>query len=390
MTRELPSNPATRAIAPYPMERLVALKSSLVSRGVRVHDFGTGDPIEPTPTFLREAFLRAVPEVSQYPTISGRAELRRAIAGYLERRFRVRVDPDREVLPTSGSKEALFHLPMAFVDPHGSRRGIGFLEPCYAVYRLGALACGGEPIAFELREDDRFHFRPDLPGRVPAETESRLALLFINFPQNPTGAQMSREELARAAAWARERGILLAADECYCDVHGGEPAPSLLEVAREGVLVFHSLSKRSGMTGYRQGFIAGDPSLIDTYRAFRAGVGVAPHEPGQAAATLAWADGAHAEERRGVFEAKRRLFLEFFREAGIEVVASESAILYLWIRVPRGLSSAAYAEQLAASGIVLSPGTDFGAAGEGFARLALVPAIEGCRRAIQAWRESLR
>ncbi|HKE01245.1 MAG TPA: aminotransferase class I/II-fold pyridoxal phosphate-dependent enzyme [Planctomycetota bacterium] len=386
----LPFRSAVRELAPYPMERLASLRADLRTRGVEVHDFGTGDPIEPTPAFLREAFLRAVPEVSQYPTVAGRPELRRAIAGYLERRFGVRVDPDREVLPTSGSKEAIYHLPSAFIEPGGARRGVGFLEPCYPVYRLGAIGAGAEPVRLELRAEDGFVFRPDLPGRVPADAEKKLAILWINSPHNPTGSQMTREELARVAAWARERGILLAADECYGDVHGGDPPPSLLQVAREGVLVFHSLSKRSGMTGYRQGFLAGDRALVADYRSARAGIGVAPHEPGQAAATLAWSDDAHAEARRRVFEEKRALFLAFFREVGIEVVASRSAILYLWIRIPRDTTTAGYAEHLANSGILVSPGTDFGAAGKGFVRLALVPTIDGCKRAIEAWKRTLR
>ncbi|MBL8694956.1 MAG: succinyldiaminopimelate transaminase [Planctomycetes bacterium] len=386
---ELTSNPALRSLAAYPMERLHALKADLRKRGVPIHDFGTGDPIEPTPAFLREAFLRAVPEVSQYPTVSGKPELRRAIAGYLDRRFGVTVDADREVIPTSGSKEAIYHLPQSFIDPRSARRGVAFLEPCYAVYRLGALFGGAEPIALKLRAEDGFLFRPDLPGRVPDDIAARIAILWINYPHNPTGAQMTKDDLARTAAWCAERGILLASDECYCDVYGGEPAPSVLQVARQGVLAFHSLSKRSGMTGYRQGFVAGDPELVAQYKAARAGFGVAPHEPGQEAARLAWSDSTHAEERRQVFLAKRRLFMEFFLEAGIEVVASRSAILYLWIRVPQGMTSMDYAMKLAQFGIVISPGTDFGDAGEGFARLALVPTLEGCHAAIDAWRRAL-
>jgi succinyldiaminopimelate transaminase len=385
----MPANPLVREVASYPMERLHALKNELRSRGVTIHDFGTGDPIEPTPAFLREAFLRAVPEVSQYPTISGKPELRRAIAGYVKRRFAVELDPEREVIPTSGSKEAIFHLPMGFIDIKNPRRGVAFLDPCYPVYRLGALFCGAEPVRLTLRAEDQFKFRPDLPGRVPAEAEAKIAILWINYPHNPTGAWMSKAELERVAAWARERGILLACDECYCDVHAGDPAPSMLQIARKGILVFHSLSKRSGMTGYRQGFCAGDPELIAAYKAARAGIGVAPHEPGQMAAIAAWGDDAHAESRRKVFEAKRKLFLAFFAEAKIRVVASESAILYLWIAVPGGIKSQQYAEKLAAAGIVISPGTDFGEAGEGFARLALVPTLDGCARAIEAWRKVL-
>lgn len=387
--RDLPANPATRLLATYPMERLHALKNDLRSRGITIHDFGTGDPIEPTPAFLRDAFIKNVPLVSQYPTISGVPALRQAICKYIKRRFGADLDPEREVIPSSGSKEAIYHLPSAFVDPRGARRGVAYLEPCYAVYRLGALFAGAELLPLTLRAEDGFLFRPDLPGRVPKEIEDKIAILWINYPHNPTGAQMSQKELARAAAWARERGILLACDECYCDVHGGDPAPSMLQVARDGILVFHSLSKRSGMTGYRQGFVAGDPNLIATYKAVRAGIGVAPHEPGQHAAIAAWSDDSHAEERRRVFEAKRNLFLQFFKNASISVVASESAILYLWIAAPKNVNSRDYAASLAEAGIIVSPGTDFGAAGEGFVRLALVPTLDGCAQAIEAWRKLL-
>ncbi|MBI3817995.1 MAG: aminotransferase class I/II-fold pyridoxal phosphate-dependent enzyme [Planctomycetes bacterium] len=387
--RELPSNPATRLLATYPMERLHDLKNSLRARGITIYDFGTGDPIEPTPAFLREIFIKSVPTVSQYPTIGGMPTLRASIGKYIKKRFGVDLDPEREIIPSSGSKEAIYHLASAFIDPRGARRGVAYLEPCYAVYRLGALFAGAEPIALGLRDDDKFYFRPDLPGRVPKDAGDKIAILWINYPHNPTGAQMDLAGLRRAADWARERGILLACDECYCDVHGGNPAPSMLQAAREGILVFHSLSKRSGMTGYRQGFVAGDPKLIATYRAVRAGIGVAPHEPGQHAAIAAWSDEAHAEERRKVFAAKRDLFLTFFAGAGIRVVASESAILYLWIAVPAGMNSQQYALKLAETGIVISPGTDFGAAGEGFARLALVPDLDGCRKAIETWRKCL-
>ncbi|MFN0205797.1 MAG: aminotransferase class I/II-fold pyridoxal phosphate-dependent enzyme [Planctomycetota bacterium] len=385
--RPLPYNPATKQLATYPMERLHALKNDLRARGIPIHDFGTGDPIEPTPAFLKEAFLAAVPVISQYPTVSGIPALRKSISNYLKRRFDINIDSETQILPTSGSKEAIYHLPSAFIDPHGERRGVAFLEPCYPVYRLGGLFAGAEIINLTLRAEDQFHFRPDLPGRVPKEVEDRIAILWINYPHNPTGAQMSKDGLARVAAWARERGILLASDECYCDVHGGTPAPSILQVATEGILALHSLSKRSGMTGYRQGFVAGDPNLIATYKSVRAGVGVAPQEPGQHAAVAAWSDGEHSEQRRRVFEAKRNLFLQFFREHNIKIAASESAILYLWIAVPAGMTSVQYASRLAEGGIVVSPGTDFGAAGEGFVRLALVPTIDGCRAAIEAWKK---
>jgi acetylornithine aminotransferase len=177
---------------------------------------------------------------------------------------------------------------------------------------------------------------------------------------------------------------VLASDECYADVYFGAPPPSILEVARENVLAVHSCSKRSGMTGYRSGFVAGDPDLVAVLRAFRSHPGVSQPDFVAAAATAAWSDDRHAAERRELFRAKRDRFAAFFREHGLEAGAAE-ATLYLWVKVPAGGTSAGYALRLLDEGIVVAPGTAFGA-GEGYVRVALVPTLEECDAAIEAWR----
>ena len=214
---------------------------------------------------------------------------------------------------------------------------------------------------------------------------SRTLLFWVNSPHNPTGAVAPRDYLERVGAAARRHGFVVVSDECYADVYFGEPPLSMLQVQVENVLAVHSCSKRSGMTGYRSGFVAGDADLVAVLKRMRAHPGVASPDFVSAAATAAWGDDAHPAERRELFRAKRELFLAFFRERGLEVGGSEAG-LYLWVRVPAGLTSEAYALRLLEQGIVVAPGTAFGA-GEGYVRVALVPALDDCRLAVEAWRE---
>jgi acetylornithine aminotransferase len=195
-----------------------------------------------------------------------------------------------------------------------------------------------------------------------------------------------RDYLARVGEAALRHGFIVASDECYADIYFGAPPPSMLEAQVENVVAVHSCSKRSGMTGYRSGFLAGDPDLLAGLRTLRSHPGVASAEFVPAAAAAAWADDAHPAERREIFRAKRDRFLRFFAEHGLETDASE-ATLYLWVRVPAGESAESYALRLLEAGIVVAPGTAFGA-GEGYVRVALVPALAECDEAIEAWRRT--
>jgi acetylornithine aminotransferase len=224
----------------------------------------------------------------------------------------------------------------------------------------------------------------DVPRQVLDETR----LIWVNYPHNPTGKVVGRDYYARLAARCGERGIVLASDEAYVDLAYDAEAASVLEVATTGVLAFFSLSKRSGMTGYRSGFVAGDPELIALYRKYRAFMGVAGAEFVQGAAAAAWSDDAHAAERKAIFKAKRDLVLPALRRFGYEVRASEGTI-FLWLRVPpegrdRG-DAHAHAARLLEAGILVSPGDAFGPGGEGYVRVALVPPLDACRRALAVW-----
>lgn len=371
-------NPWLSAQPDNPMVRLDAVLQELRAAGKEVFDFGVGDPQEPTPAFIVDALKAAVPAISQYPRVMGTPALRGAIAGYLQRRFGVTLDPDREILPSSGAKEAIFHLPQLLIDPHGERRVVLYPDPGYPIYERGAAFAGGEP--HPLRSEGGF---PNL-DELPATLLSRTAIFWICTPHNPTGAVASRDYLAALARLAARFGFVVASDECYADLYFEAPPPSILEVSRHQVLAFHSLSKRSGMTGMRSGFMAGDPDLIGALKRFRPAIGTASPEFVQAAAAAAWGDDRHVEERRVTFAAKRALFLKLFSDLGLS--ASGDAGLYLWLRCPSA-DDEGYARRLATGcGIVLQPGSYLGEGGRGQLRLALSPTLERCRTAVDAWR----
>jgi acetylornithine aminotransferase len=282
------------------------------------------------------------------------------------------------VVPATGAKESIFHLPLAFAG--GRRRKVVMPDPGYPTYEVGARFAGLEPVKVALREAHRFLVEPEALG--PALLDQTL-IFWLNTPHNPTGATAPRDYLERLGRAALRHGFLVASDECYADLWFDERPLSMLQVQHENVLCIHSCSKRSGLTGYRSGFVAGDPDLVARLKRMRSHPGVASPDFVTAAAVAAWSDDAHAEERRLVFKQKRDRLARFFASHGLEVHGSD-ATLYLWVKVPAGRTSAGYAAALLEEGIVVAPGTAFGA-GEGYVRVALVPRLEECDRAIEAW-----
>ncbi len=370
----------------YPIATIQARARDRRDAGLPVVDFSIGDPREPTPEFIRQAMVDAVPEVSQYPTSGGLAAFRSAVAGYVGRRFGVAVDPDTQVLPASGAKEAIFSTPLAFVD-RDAGDAVVYPTPGYPIYERGARFAGAEAIPIRLGGD--FVLRA---GDIAEEVWERAAMVWTNSPHNPTGAVTERDDLAALYQRAREVGALLLSDEAYGDVYEEtaypEGPPSLLEVtgsAADGAIVYFSLSKRSGMTGYRSGAMVGDAEAIAALRALRSSTGTASPEFVQSAAIAAWGDDAHAEERRKIFAEKRRILRAAFDDLGLEVVAS-TAGLYLWVAVDDDMEAT---ERLLDEGVVVSPGRFFGPGGEGYLRLALVPTLDECGAAADTLRSVL-
>jgi succinyldiaminopimelate transaminase len=371
------------SLKPYPKTRLDAKKAELAARGVRLFDFGTGDPGDVTPEFIRRALIDAVPEVSEYASYVGTDELRSAAADYMQRRYGVELDPGTEVLATAGSKEAVFHMPMILVENGSERDTVVYGLPGYSVFEISSYFAEARAHPVVLTAEDRYLLTPELVGD---EVLARTALVFLNYPHNPTGQEMPPEGYASWVAAQREHGFVIVSDEVYADVYFGDPPRSLLEFGRQGCLAMHSLSKRSGMTGYQSGFLAGDPEVIATLRRFRAAMGVSSPAFIQAAAAAAWREPRHVEERLAVFAEKRNALLEVLRARGVDVYPA-SAGLFLWVAVPEGTTDVEYAERLLERGIVVSPGSHFGEGQERFVRLALVPSADECRAVADHWPE---
>ena len=369
-------NPVLADLGSSPMADIHDRARAMRTQGVALIDFSIGDPREPTPEFIPAALRDAIPEISQYPTTAGMAETRQAVAGYVLRRFGRTVDPSTQVIPTAGAKEAIFSTPLAFLDRAG-RRTVVYASPGYATYERGTKLAGGVP--FEVRLSGDFRFRA---STIPPEIWDEAVLVWINSPHNPSGAVSTREELQEFYDTARASDTLLCADECYADVYVDDPPASVLDVADSeltGVLSFLSLSKRSGMTGYRAAAIVGDSAAVGVLKNLRSATGTASPEFVQAAAIAGWNDDAHVSPRREVFAAKRAVLRDVFASHGYPTVASDAG-LYLWVEVD---DDEAMARDLLEHHIVVSPGRVFGHGGEGHIRLALVPTLEECREAVE-------
>ena len=359
-------SPTLAGMATYPFVRLEEARQRLLADGVQVIDFGKGDPNEPTDPIIRQALVAALPERSPYPLAQGLPELRRAAADWCGRRFGVMVDPDTEIVPTYGSKEAIFSLAQV-LDTVG--RTVVFGEPAYPVYERGALFAGARVRTLPLVRERRF--LPDL-DELPDDT----ALVWVNYPHNPTGAAAPLSFYEQLAELAAERGFVVASDEAYSELWFEEPPPSALQVSdRSRVVVFHTLSKRSSMTGYRSGFVAAPPEIVAALKAYRPTVGTAPQEFVQRASVVAWNDERHVEETRARYRAKRDVMIPAIEAKGWEIVAS-GATMYLWVVGPDPA-------ELLERGIIVSPGEMFGPSGAGYVRFALVPTLEECRRAAE-------
>lgn len=376
------TNPVLDRLGSYPIAELQEKARAMRAAGRPLIDFSVGDPREPTPGFIPDALKASIPTVSQYPTTAGLPELRRAVADYVHRRFGVEIDPDLNVLPTAGSKEAIFSAPLAFVD-RAAGDAVVWATPGYPIYERGALLAGAEGHPVTLSND--FILRPE---QIPDPIWDRASIVWTNYPHNPTGALASRAEVEAMYRKARDTDTWLMGDECYVDLYEDEPPPSVLEVADAGLagaLSFLSLSKRSGMTGYRSAVVVGDARAINALRALRTSTGTASPEFVQGAAIAAWADDEHVAQRREIFSAKRAVLKAAFEDLGYRVVASRAG-LYLWVRVDDDVAVAA---RLLAGGVLVSPGSAFGAGGEGFVRLALVPTLEDSEHAVEVLKKCL-
>ena len=351
------------------------------AQGREVLDLSIGDPDLPTPPFILDALAEHArdPRNHRYPTSAGLLQARRAIAAWFEQRFGVALDPAREIAILIGTKEGIGHFPLAALNP-GDEALIP--DPGYPVYVAGTTFAGATPVRVPIREAQGFLPRlADLDRLVRPRTR----LVSVNYPNNPTDATTPRSFYEEIAAWAVRRNVLVVSDAAYSELYYAEAPASLLSVpaARDRAIEFHSFSKTFNMTGWRIGFAAGAPALVEALVQLKANVDSGAPQAIQlaAAAGLASLD-VHGPALRGVYRERRDLALDTLRRLGCPIQTPGGAF-YLWGRVPEGESSMDFVSRVfEQTGILLTPGTGFGEEGEGWFRVALTSSVETLRRAL--------
>ncbi|WP_448584733.1 LL-diaminopimelate aminotransferase [Thermocrinis sp.] len=363
-------------LPPYLFAQIDRKKREKIAQGADVIDLGVGDPDIPTPKPVIEAMKRAVekPENHRYPSYEGMLSFRQAVASWYKRRFGVDLDPQKEVITLIGSKEGIAHFPLAFVNPGDV---VLCPDPAYPVYKIGTLFAGGEPYILPLKEEN--NFLPDFKS-VPKEVLKRAKIIWVNYPNNPTSAKATKEFYKELIEWAKENNIIVASDLAYSEIYFGEEKPiSILEIegAKDVAIEFHSLSKTYNMTGWRLGMAVGNEKLIAGLGKVKTNVDSgqfqAIQEAGIAALNMPEQE---VQNIRDIYRERRKVMMEALGQAGLEVYPSD-VTFYLWVKVPKGYSSAQFVERLLEEcAIVCTPGNGFGQHGEGYFRISLTVSTE--------------
>ena len=371
-----------KKVPPYLFVEIDRLKNEKLKKGADIIDLGIGDPDLPTPSEIVEVAKKALenPAFHRYPSSQGSEFFRKACANYMKRRFGVEFDPETEVSALIGSKEGIAHFPLAFVNPGDV---VLCPEPAYPVYHLGTLFAGGEPYYLPLLWENNFF--PDL-GSIPKEVIKRAKILWINYPNNPTGAVATKDFFAEAVSFAKRYGLILAHDAAYVEMYFEEPALSIFEVdgARDVAIEFHSLSKTFCMTGWRIGFAVGRKELVQGLAKVKSNIDSGIFTAIQYA-------GAYALDNlerivpplRAVFKERRDYLAKALHELGFEFRIPQ-ATFYLWVKVPKGFTSTDFCRKLLEElDIVVTPGNGFGPSGEGYFRIALTVGVDILKRAVE-------
>lgn len=397
-------NPRLDTLQPYPFEKLRALfKDVTPCAAYAPISFGIGEPKHPTPALIREAVVDALDGLASYPATAGSAPLRAAIAGWIERRYGLpAIDAAREVLPVSGSREALFSLAQAVIDATPRADGETAIvlcpNPFYQIYEGAALLAGATP--WFVNSDPARNFAPDF-STVPDHIWARTQLLFVCSPGNPTGAVLKLDDWRELFALSDRHGFVIASDECYSEIYFDESAPPLggLDAAHrlgrgfERLVMLSSLSKRSNVPGMRSGFVAGDAAILKRFLLYRTYHGAALSPVWQRASIVAWGDEAHVRDNRARYAQKFNTVTPMLAE--VLDVALPDAAFYLWANVARtGLTDTEFARRLHADyNVTVLPGSYLARDAHGtnpgrdFVRIALVAGadecVEGARRIVE-------
>ena len=389
-------NPLLSRLQPYPFERLRALFASVTPNPeFRAISLGIGEPKHPTPRVITDALNANLSGLATYPATGGTPAFKQACAEWAQRRYGVALDPATQILPVSGTREALFSLAQTVVDPTRSGAKVMSPNPFYQIYEGAALLAGADPLY--VPSDPKKNFGLDW-SRVTPEQWAQVQLVYVCSPGNPTGAVMTREEWAQLFAWSDQYGFVIAADECYSEIYfGDEPPLGALQVAKElgrtdfkRLVFLTSLSKRSNAPGLRSGFVAGDADVLKQFLRYRTYHGAALSVAVQAASAAAWADEAHVVDNREQYRQKFAAVTPLI--ASVMDVRLPDAGFYLWAGVPERFNGddTAFAQALYAQyNVTVLPGSylardvDGHNPGAGRVRMALVAETAECVEAAQ-------
>jgi LL-diaminopimelate aminotransferase len=358
-------------LPPYLFVQISKKIAAKKARGEEVISFGIGDPDIPTPTHVIDELCRSarVPANHRYPETEGLPELRKAISAWYQKRFGISLDPDKEVLPLLGAKEGIAHIALCFIDDND----IALIpDPGYPVYAIGTTLCGGTPYYLPLNESN--NFLPDIDN-IPDDVLKRSKLLWLNYPNNPTGAIAGLDYFDKAVAFAKKYNIAVCHDGPYTEVAYENYKPvSFLQArgSKDIGIEFHSLSKSYNMTGWRIGMAVGNEKMIDALRRIKSNLdsGI-PQAIQQMAITALSGPQDSIEEHNKIYQRRRDRVIQTLSKLGIQA-RTPKASLYIWARCPRGYTSMEFADDLLdQSGVVVTPGIGYGPSGEGYIRLSL-------------------
>lgn len=375
-----------QALPPYLFAQIEDQIARARQAGVDVISLGIGDPDQPTDKVVVDTLVQqaSVPVNHQYPTSAGLLEYRQAVASWYKTRFGVQLDPDTEITALIGSKEGIANMSFCFLDP-GDVSLVP--DPGYPVYGAGALFAGGEPYTMPLLEEN--DYVPDLTA-IPTQILQRAKLMWLNYPNNPTGATATSEFFAAAIALAKKHDILICHDAAYTEVaFDGVKPLSLLEMdgAKEIGVEFHSLSKTYNMTGWRIGWAAGCPNAVQALRRFKTNVDSGIFQPIQYAAIQALSQ-PFAQPLQQLYQRRRDLVVTRLQQLGWPITAPEATI-YIWAKVPSGYTSIAFASDVfEKTGVVITPGIGYGEHGEGYFRISICVDEGRIEEAFTRWNEA--
>jgi len=376
-----------KLIPPYLFVKIEEKKEQLTKQGIDIIDFGIGDPDLPTPQHVFQKMHEVLEskEASQYPSSKGELAFRKAVAGWYKSRFNVDLDPANEICTLIGSKEGLAHLPLAFIDP-GDVALVP--DPSYPVYKICTTLAGGEPYLLPLTAKN--DFLPEL-DKIPAEILQKAKLLFINYPNNPTGAVAGLSFFEKCVKFAKQHDLLLVSDLAYSEMgYGGYQPHSVLEVpgAKDVTIEFHSLSKTYNMTGWRIGLAAGNREAIQALATIKSNIDSGAFKAIQfAGITALTAPQDCVAKNNKVFEERAYTLVAGLNSLGWQLPRPQ-ATFYLWVPVPNGETSASFAEKLLDKcGILIVPGSGYGPSGEGYVRFAITIPKERILAAVQRMKE---